>query len=105
MMRNGMDRMPGEEVFAAMQRADSSVCGVLATEKVGVRKAGMTSLVTIHVQADPTLSSHHAHILTGNVEGAIQAAAPQVASVLVHMEPFEESSARFGDSGISVRAS
>jgi divalent metal cation (Fe/Co/Zn/Cd) transporter len=65
----------------------------------------MTYIVTIHVQADPTLSSRDAHILAGNVEGETQAAAPQVASVLVHMEPFGESSAKFGDSGTSVRAS
>ncbi|HET7550764.1 MAG TPA: cation diffusion facilitator family transporter [Gemmatimonadaceae bacterium] len=85
-----MDRMPGEEIVGPVQRAVRSVSGVLATEKLGVRKAGMTYLVTIHVQADPSLSLHDAHILAGKVKSAIRAAVPQVESVLVHMEPFEE---------------
>ena len=88
-----MDRMPGEEIVGPVQRAVWDVPGVLATEKLGVRKSGMTYLVTIHVQADPMLSLHDAHILAGKVKGAIRAASPQVSSVLVHMEPFEQSSA------------
>ena len=92
-----MDRMPGEEIVGPVQRAVRSVSGVLATEKLGVRKAGMTYLVTIHVQADPSLSLHDAHILAGKVKSAIRAAVPQVESVLVHMEPFEESSPTSSD--------
>ena len=86
-----MDRMPGEDIVGPVQQAVQSVSGVLATEKLGVRKAGLTYLVTIHVQADPLLSLHDAHILAGKVKSAIRAAVPQVESVLVHMEPFEES--------------
>ncbi len=85
-----MDRMPGEDIVGPVQRAVRSAHGVLATEKLGVRKAGMTYLVTIHVQADPSPSLHDAHILAGKDKSAIRAAVPEVESVLVHMEPFEE---------------
>lgn len=95
-----MDRMPGEDIVGPVQRAVRSVPGVLATEKLGVRKAGMIYLVTIHVQADPMLSLHDAHILAGKVKGAIRAAVPQVESVLVHMEPFEDSPPTF--SGVTT---
>ncbi|HEY9514431.1 MAG TPA: cation diffusion facilitator family transporter [Gemmatimonadaceae bacterium] len=99
-----MDRMPGEEIIRPVQRAATEVPGVLAIEKLGVRKAGMAYLVTIHVQADPMLSLHDAHILAGKVKSAIRAAAPQVSSVLVHMEPFGESRATLADSSTSTEA-
>lgn len=85
-----MDRTPGEDVVGPVRRAAEGVPGVLATEQLAVRRTGMVYLVTIHVQADPSLSLHDAHILSGKVKGAIRAAVPRVQSVLVHMEPFEQ---------------
>jgi cation diffusion facilitator family transporter len=84
-----MDRMPGPEIVDPVRQAAESVAGVLATEKLLVRKSGMTYRVTIHVQTDPELPLRDAHILGGKVKGAIQAAIPRVQSVLVHMEPYE----------------
>jgi cation diffusion facilitator family transporter len=84
-----MDRMPGEEIMGPVRQAAESVPGVLATEKLVVRKTGMTYHASIHVQTDPTLPLHEAHVLSGKVKSAIRAAVPRVQSVLVHMEPFE----------------
>lgn len=44
--------------------------------------------VTIHVQADATMSLHDSHALSGAVKAAVRDAVPQVQYVLVHMEPF-----------------
>jgi divalent metal cation (Fe/Co/Zn/Cd) transporter len=85
-----MDRTPGADVVETIRSAARSVTGVLATEKLAVRRAGMTYRVTIHVQADPHLSLHDAHVLGGRVKGAIRDAVPRVQHVLVHMEPFDE---------------
>jgi divalent metal cation (Fe/Co/Zn/Cd) transporter len=82
-----MDRMPGPEVVEPIRRAAEGVPGVLATEQLAVRKTGTAYRVTIHVQSDPMMPLHEAHVLSGMVKGAIRAAVPQVASVLVHMEP------------------
>lgn len=82
-----MDRMPGPEVVDPIRRAAEGVGGVLATEQLAVRKVGTEYHVTIHVQTDPLLPLHAAHVLSGKVKGAIRAAVPAVASVLVHMEP------------------
>ena len=41
------------------------------------------------VQADPMLPLFEAHILSGKVKGAILSAVPNVAGVLIHMEPFD----------------
>ncbi len=83
-----MDRTPGEEVAGPVRRAAESVAGVRATEKLAVRKAGTLFRVTIHVQTDPMMPLHEAHVLGGKVKSAIRAAVPRVQSVLVHMEPF-----------------
>lgn len=84
-----MDRAPGSEFLGQVRRAAESVPGVLATEKLFIRKTGTTYRVTIHVHADPALSLRDAHTLGGKVKGAIRSTVPQVQSVLVHMEPYE----------------
>lgn len=84
-----MDKSPGAELLERIGAAARTTEGVRHIEKLNVRKAGLEYLVDLHVQADPALSLHDAHILSGCVKTAIRAAVPAVASVLVHMEPFE----------------
>lgn len=84
-----MDRMAGPEIVQPVARAAASVEGVLATEKLAVRRSGLGYRVTIHVQTDPDISLRDAHVLSGKVKSAIRAAVPRVEYVLVHMEPFE----------------
>lgn len=86
-----MDRSPNEELLLTVDAAAKGVDGVLATEKLRARKSGTRFLLEMHVQADPALSLHDAHILSGKVKHAILQAVPSVQYVLVHMEPFEES--------------
>ena len=87
-----MDRMPGTEIVDLVRSAAESVPGVRAVEKLTVRRAGMVYHVDIHVQADPDMSLHDAHELSGAVKAAIRRAEKRVQSVLVHMEPYEERS-------------
>lgn len=84
-----MDRSPEEDVFRAVESAARSVEGVRATEKLRIRKSGTRYQMELHVQADPLLSLHDAHILSGKVKGRIRADVPRVDAVLVHMEPYE----------------
>lgn len=86
-----MDHSAGPEVLVPARLAAESVPGVLATEKLAMRRTGMTYRVTIHVQADREMPLHDAHVLSGKVKSAIRTAVPQVQSVLVHMEPYESS--------------
>jgi divalent metal cation (Fe/Co/Zn/Cd) transporter len=41
------------------------------------------------VQAEPAMSLHDAHVLSGMVKTAIRREVPEVAGALIHMEPFE----------------
>ena len=84
-----MDKMPGGEVIGAVRSAAEHVPAVKAIEKLSARKAGLVYYVDIHVQADPSMSLHDAHELSGAVKSAIRQRVPSVAGVLVHMEPFE----------------
>jgi len=86
--RDLMDRNPGAEVAAPVRRAAEGVLGVMAIEKLHVRRAGIVFHVEIHVQADPQLSLYASHALGGAVKSAIKAAQPRVRGVLIHMEPY-----------------
>lgn len=88
-LRDLMDRMPGAEIVDPVRRAAEAVPGVLATEKLAVRRTGMTYRVTLHVQTDPALPIRDAHVVGGMVKSAIREAVPRVDSVLVHLEPYE----------------
>lgn len=84
-----MDQSPEETVFRAVESAAREVVGVLATEKLRIRRSGTKYQLELHVQADRDLSLHDAHILSGKVKSSIRTAVPRVDQVLVHMEPFE----------------
>jgi len=84
-----MDRMPGEEITGAVRMAAENVPSVRAIEKLTARKMGLVYYIDIHVQADPDMSLHDSHELSGAVKSAIRRSVPSVAGVLVHMEPFE----------------
>jgi len=84
-----MDRVPDESVVHGIASAATSVSEVRAIEKLKVRKVGLQYAVDLHVQTDPQMSLHDAHIVSGKVKGAIRAAMPAVDAVLIHMEPYE----------------
>ncbi len=84
-----MDRVPEAGVVDSIALAALSVSEVCAIEKLKVRKVGLQYAVDLHVQADPHMSLHEAHIVSGKVKGAIRVAMPAVDGVLIHMEPYE----------------
>ena len=43
--------------------------------------------IDIHVEADPGMPLHDAHVLSGMVKSALRAEVPETLGVLVHMEP------------------
>ena len=89
-LRDLMDASPGGEIIAEIRRVASSVPGVMAIEKVLVRRSGMKYHAGIHVQASASMSLSDAHALGGRVKAAVQQAIPQVDHVLIHMEPFQD---------------
>ena len=85
-----MDGSPDDTLLESVGAAATRVPGVCCIEKMMARKVGTRYFVDLHVQADPSMSLHDAHILSGIVKTAIRRAVPQVENVLIHMEPFED---------------
>jgi cation diffusion facilitator family transporter len=68
------------------------VPGVLALDKVRVRKSGLSHLVDIHVQVDGGLTVHEGHGIAHAVKDAlISSAAHAISDVSVHIEPVKRS--------------
>jgi cation diffusion facilitator family transporter len=84
-----MDRAPAPVIHDKIAAAAMGTSGVQAIEKLKIRKTGTAFYVDIHVQAEPTMSLHDAHILSGRVKSAIRQCVPAAAGVLIHMEPYE----------------
>lgn len=96
-----MDRMPTGEIIEQIETAARDVEGVRDLEKLRVRKSGLEYAVDVHVKADPWLSLHDAHLLSGKVKGAIRAANHSVTDVLIHMEPYESKTIE-GKAGVKL---
>ncbi len=88
-LRDLMDAAPDGDVIAQIRKIAEKVPGVLAVEKLLVRRSGMVYHVAIHVQSAPSMTLLEAHAVGGHVKAAIRDAMPRVSAVLVHMEPFQ----------------
>lgn len=84
-----MDRSPGSHLLERIGAAATGTPDVRYIEKLKVRKVGFGYYVDLHVQAEPMMSLKEAHDLSGRVKAAIRGAVPEVAGVLIHMEPHE----------------
>lgn len=84
-----MDRAPPPELLDRIADEAAAEPGVLRIEKVIARRAGVGHYVTVHVQADPSMPLHDAHVLGGRVRARIVQSVPSVLDALIHMEPLE----------------
>ena len=87
-----MDRKLEPEIYTSVRKVAEQVPSVRAIEKLALRRTGLNVFAEIHVQADPDTPLAEAHAIGGRVKMAIRTAHPEIAHVLVHMEPFEEHS-------------
>lgn len=82
-----MDAAPSSDVERDLRRVAGSVEGVIALEKCFVRKMGLLYYVDLHVTVDGALSVRRGHDIARQVREAIRLSNPNVAEVLVHIEP------------------
>ena len=64
--------------------------GITVLDKCIVPKMGFSFYAHLHVVVDGEMTVREGHLLSHKVEGAVLKALPQVAEVLVHVEPEEE---------------
>lgn len=82
-----MDSAPSSDVDRSIRHAAQQVEGVIALEKCFIRKMGLSYYVDLHVTVDGELSVHQGHDIARQVKQAIRTSNPNVAGVLVHIEP------------------
>ena len=82
-----MDSAPSSDVDRSIRQAAQHVEGVIALEKCFVRKMGFSYYVDLHVTVEGDLSVRHGHDIARQVKQAIRNSNPNVAGVLVHIEP------------------
>ena len=82
-----LDTAPRGEIVATIERAASSVPGVVLVEKCLVRKMGISFYVDLHVGVEGAMSVREGHDIAHLVKDAIKETDPRIADVLVHVEP------------------
>jgi cation diffusion facilitator family transporter len=86
-LRDLMDTAPSINVEAQVRSASQKVEGVTETEQCRVRKMGIEYYVDLHVRVDGSISVTEGHGIAHRVKDAVRQAVPEVADVLVHIEP------------------
>ncbi len=91
LMRPAMDEIldtaPPAALNAFIMKTAAGVPGVIAPEQCRVRKMGLEYYVDIHIEVDGSLTVFESHAIAHAVKDAIRTANPDVADVLVHIEP------------------
>lgn len=82
-----MDTMPSAVLIRAIRTSSHKIPGVRGVEKCWARKTGLRYHVDIHVEVDPAMPVVDAHDIAERVRHQIRGDLPQIADVLVHIEP------------------
>ena len=82
-----IDTMPKEEFIERIKSTALQVRDVEGIEKCFARKTGLRHHVDLHVEVDPGITVAESHDIATNVRAHIRDTIPEVADVLVHIEP------------------
>ncbi|MAM18608.1 MAG: cation diffusion facilitator family transporter [Christiangramia sp.] len=85
-----MDEHMHEELEADIRSIAISHPGVVETEKCYIRKTGMTYHVDLHIAVDALITVKEGHDIAHRVKDDILQELPEVADVLIHVEPDDE---------------
>ena len=92
-----IDTAPAPEMAHSVRDIALRVPGVLGTHQCRVRKVGFVYFVDLDVLCDPNETIRHGHEVAHNVGEAIHRELPEVAKVLVHVEPADDYGRRSRD--------
>jgi len=82
-----MDTAPPKNIQERVKNASLKVEGVVETEQCRVRKMGLEYYVDLHVKVDGGITVTEGHGIAHLVKDAVRQEVPEVADVLVHIEP------------------
>ena len=84
-----MDEHVYDDLIIDIRKVAETVSGVQGTEKCFVRKTGMSFHVDLHLTVKGEISVKKGHDIAHEVKNAIQNEMPEIADVLIHIEPEE----------------
>jgi cation diffusion facilitator family transporter len=82
-----MDEHLHDDIIDEIRAQCTKVEGVIATEKCKVRKMGMHYIVDLHVIVQKDLTVFEGHQIAHNVKDALMNDIPDIADILIHIEP------------------
>ncbi len=84
-----MDEHLHDEVIEKVRSISQKVEGVIDTEKCHVRKTGMHYFVDLHAIVNGQITVKSGHDIAHRIKEKVQEELPEIADVLVHVEPHE----------------
>ncbi len=82
-----MDEHMYDDLIEEIRSYAEKIPGVQETEKCFVRKAGMTYHVDLHIGVNRSITVEEGHDISHNVKNELLHKLPQIADVLIHIEP------------------
>ena len=82
-----LDEHMYDDLILQIRTIATNVAGVMGTEKCHIRKTGMTYFVDLHLIVDGTITVSKGHEIAHKLKDTIQQQIPEIADVLVHVEP------------------
>lgn len=86
-LREIMDEDVYTELTQQIRTVSHEINGVIGTEKCFIRKSGLDFIVDLHLIVDGQLTVHEGHEIAHSVKDELLKQFPQVAHVLIHVEP------------------
>lgn len=84
-----MDENVHHEMAEKIRQASTLVPGVTATEKLLIRKTGMTYQVELHANVDGDISVREGHKISHRLKDKLKDEIPELGNVTIHIEPNE----------------
>ena len=84
-----MDEHTYDEMIEQIRSVAIQVPGVTDTEKCIVRKVGMRYFIDLHIEVDGDISVRQGHDIAHALKAKLMEELPEVADVLMHVEPSE----------------
>lgn len=82
-----MDEHVHEDLIEQVRNVSKTVEGIIDTEKCYVRKTGMKYYIDLHAVVDGKISVKRGHEIAHILKDTIQEKLPEIAEVLIHIEP------------------
>jgi cation diffusion facilitator family transporter len=82
-----MDAQADDDFVKKINQAAAAVTGVLAVEKLWVRKSGLEYFADIHIEVDPATTVAAGHDIGHQVKDSLLSQFQNLRDVMVHLEP------------------